>query len=106
MRQAPGARLDAGQTLQGSRRSNSSRIATSGYFSDRRKVVIDALSLKPDLWHTNRYGGTLLSTIPHGPENNLDHKDCDQIGCLELALKKGAALPKRTIELADDPNIA
>jgi hypothetical protein len=33
-------------------------------------IMAYLLSLKPDLGHINGYGGTLLSTILHGSENN------------------------------------
>ena len=64
------------------------------------------LSLKPDLGHINGYGGTLLSTILHGSENNPSRVGRDYVACLELALREGVALPKRAIELAGDPDCA
>ncbi|MEM9318851.1 MAG: ankyrin repeat domain-containing protein [Pseudomonadota bacterium] len=64
------------------------------------------LSLKPDLGHVNGYGGTLLGTIVHGSENNPARGGRDYIACLRLALVEGVALPKRTIELAGDPECA
>jgi len=63
------------------------------------------LSLKPDLGYVNKYGGTLLSTIIHGSANAPYRSPRDYIGCLELALKQGVALPRRAIELAGDPNV-
>lgn len=64
------------------------------------------LSLKPDLSHINGYGGTLLSTILHGSENNPARAGRDYVGCLELALLEGVALPKRAAMLAGDPECA
>ena len=64
------------------------------------------LRLKPDLGHINGYGGTLLSTILHGSENNPTRDGRDYVGCLRLALHEGVALPKRAIELAGDPECA
>lgn len=61
---------------------------------------------KPDLGHINSYGGTLLSTIIHGSENNPSRAGRDYVGCLELALREGVALPKRAIELAGDAECA
>ncbi len=55
------------------------------------------LSLKPDLSHINGYGGTLLSTIIHGSENNPDRAGGDYQSCLNLALREGVALPRNTI---------
>ena len=63
------------------------------------------LRLKPDLSHVNGYGGTLLSTIIHGSENNPKRETRDYLGCLELALKEGVALPKRAIDLAGTPEV-
>lgn len=64
------------------------------------------IGLKPDLSHINNYGGTLLSTIIHGSENNPNRTERDHVGCLELALNAGAALPRRAITLAGDPTVA
>ena len=64
------------------------------------------LQLKPDLSHVNVYGGTLLSTIIHGSENNPDRTERDHVGCLRLALEEGVALPRRAIELAGEPEVA
>ena len=63
------------------------------------------LSLKPDMSHVNGYGGTLLSTIIHGSENNPERAGRDYVGCLELALKEGVALPKRAIKMAGDAQV-
>ncbi len=63
------------------------------------------LSLKPDLGYINGYGGTLLSTIIHGSENNPERAGRDYLGCLELALKEGVALPKRAIKFAGDAKV-
>ncbi len=64
------------------------------------------LSLKPDLSHINGYGGTLLSTIIHGSENNPQRDGRDHLACLELALSEGVALPKRAIKMAGDAEVA
>lgn len=55
------------------------------------------LRLKPDLGHINAYGGTLLSTILHGADNNPNRDARDHVGCLELVLVEGVALPRRAI---------
>lgn len=70
------------------------------------EVMAYFLQLKPDLSHVNGYGGTLLSTIIHGSENNPDRERRDHIGCLRLALGEGVALPRRAIDLAGEPEIA
>jgi ankyrin repeat protein len=64
------------------------------------------LSLSPDLSHVNGYGGTLLSTIIHGSENCPQRAQRDYLGCLELALHLGVALPRRALTLAGDPEVA
>ncbi|MBO6676663.1 MAG: ankyrin repeat domain-containing protein [Rhizobiales bacterium] len=64
------------------------------------------LSLSPDLSHVNGYGGTLLSTIIHGSENCPQRAERDYLGCLELALRLGVALPRRALTLAGDPEVA
>lgn len=55
------------------------------------------LSLRPNLSHINGYGGTLLSTILHGSENNPARADRDHETCLRLALEAGVALPRHVI---------
>jgi ankyrin repeat protein len=70
------------------------------------EVLDYMLSLKPDLSHINSYGGTLLSTIIHGSENNPNRAGRDYVACLELVLQAGVALPKRAIGLAGDPVVA
>lgn len=70
------------------------------------EVMAYFLSLKPDLSHVDSYGGTLLSTIIHGSENCPQRADRDYIGCLELALEAGVALPRRVHELAGDQEVA
>ena len=70
------------------------------------EVMAYFLSLKPDLSHVNSYGGTLLSTIIHGSENCPQRADRDYIGCLELALEAGVALPRGVHELAGDQEVA
>ena len=69
-------------------------------------MVAYFLTLGPDLNHVNRYGGTLLSTIIHGSENCPARAERDHIGCLELVLEHGAALPRRAVEMAGDPDVA
>ena len=64
------------------------------------------LSLRPDLSHVNGYGGTLLSTIIHGSENNPHRAERDHLGCLRLALEQGVALPRPSIEFAGDEEVA
>jgi ankyrin repeat protein len=64
------------------------------------------LRLKPDLSHVNGYGGTLLSTILHGSENNPNRKGRDYVACLRLALEEGVALPRQAIERAGDAELA
>lgn len=64
------------------------------------------LKLSPDLSHINGYGGTLLSTIIHGSENNLNRAERDYVACLELALTEGVALPRRAIDLAGDEMVS
>ncbi len=63
------------------------------------------LSLKPDLGHVNGYGGTLLTTILHGAENNPNWAERDYIACLRLALEVGVALPKRVLDHTDATDI-
>lgn len=70
------------------------------------EIMTYFLSLSPDLSHINGYGGTLLSTILHGSENNPNRADRDYIACLRLALEEGVALPRRSIELAGNAEIA
>ncbi|NNL34880.1 MAG: ankyrin repeat domain-containing protein, partial [Silicimonas sp.] len=70
------------------------------------EVMAYFLSQKPDLSHVNGYGGTLLSTIIHGSENCPERAGRDHIGCLELALRAGVALPRRVPGLAGDPEVA
>ncbi|MCG6885161.1 MAG: ankyrin repeat domain-containing protein [Silicimonas sp.] len=64
------------------------------------------LSLGPDLTHVNGYGGTLLSTIIHGSENNPTREGRDYEGCLRLALEAGVALPRRAAQFAGDLALA
>ncbi|MDA7424063.1 ankyrin repeat domain-containing protein [Thalassococcus lentus] len=54
------------------------------------------INLQADLSHVNGYGGTLLSTIIHGSENNPSRQGRDYLECLRLALTAGVALPRRT----------
>lgn len=55
------------------------------------------LRLRPDLGHINGYGGTLLSTIIHGSENNPNAGGRDYVTCLELALEQGVVLPQEAM---------
>ncbi len=64
------------------------------------------LSLRPDLSHTNTYGGTLLSTIIHGSENAPDRANRDHLGCARIVLEHGVALPKQAVRLAGEPAMA
>ncbi len=68
-------------------------------------LVAYFLRLGPDLSHVNGFGGTLLSTIIHGSENCPNRAERDHIGCLQLALEHGVALPKRAVELAGEPEV-
>jgi ankyrin repeat protein len=70
------------------------------------EVMAYLLSLKPDLDHINGYGGTLLSTILHGSENNPLRADRDYVSCMRLALEEGVALPRRAMEVAGDEELA
>lgn len=70
------------------------------------EVMAWLLSLGPDLTHVNGYGGTLLSTILHGSENNPNRVDRDYIACLRLALEQGVALPRQMIGFAASEDIA
>lgn len=63
------------------------------------------LSLRPDLSHVNGYGGTLLSTIVHGSENNPATDRRDHVACLRLALEQGVALPRRLLEFVGNPEV-
>jgi hypothetical protein len=64
------------------------------------EVMAYFLSLGPDLTHVNGYGGTLLSTILHGSENNPSKENRDYIACLERALEQGVPLPRQAIGFA------
>lgn len=61
------------------------------------EVLAYFLSLRPDLSHVNGYGGTLLTTILHGSENNPDRAGRDYLACLDLALTASVALPRAVI---------
>jgi ankyrin repeat protein len=69
-------------------------------------IMAYLLSLGPDLGHINGYGGTLLSTILHGSENNPNLDSRDYVACLRLALEHGVALPRRAIDVAGDATLA
>lgn len=64
------------------------------------------LSLGPDLTHVNGYGGTLLSTIIHGSENNPNREGRDYEACLRLALEAGVDLPRRAAQFAGVPELS
>ncbi|MBU2994230.1 ankyrin repeat domain-containing protein [Octadecabacter sp. 1_MG-2023] len=68
-------------------------------------VLAYFLKLDPDLSHVNNYGGTLLSTIIHGSENNPNRGAADYVACLRLVLDHGVALPRKTIEMAGDDDV-
>lgn len=70
------------------------------------EVLAYFLSLRPDISHVNGFGGTLLSTIIHGSENNPNREGRDYVACVEQVLEYGVALPRRAIELAGDPEIS
>ncbi|GAB5375856.1 MAG: hypothetical protein AcusKO_23180 [Acuticoccus sp.] len=66
------------------------------------------LGLSPDLQRINAYGGTLLTTIIHGSQNNPARMTTgrDYPACLRLALGAGVPLPTSAIALAGDPAVA
>lgn len=70
------------------------------------EVLSYFLSLKPDLTHVNSYGGTLLSTIIHGSENNPHRAEREYLACLRIVLEHGVALPRHAVELAGDPEVS
>ena len=70
------------------------------------EVMAYLLSLRPDLTHVNRYGGTLLSTILHGSTNCPAAAVRDHAACLELALTHGVALPRAAVEFAGREDLA
>ncbi|MEM9349518.1 MAG: ankyrin repeat domain-containing protein [Pseudomonadota bacterium] len=72
-------------------------VQSAGWRGDGEAMAY-LLSLKPDLSHVNGYGGTLLSTIIHGSENAPPGGN--HVGCLELALAEGVALPRPAIRHA------
>lgn len=63
-------------------------------------IMAYLLTLSPDLGHINGYGGTLLSTILHGSENNPNAEGRDYVACMRLALEQGVAIPRRAPDLA------
>jgi hypothetical protein len=69
-------------------------------------IMAYLLSLKPDLGHINGYGGTLLSTILHGSENNPNRSGRDYVTCLRLALEQGVACRDGRWRLAGDEALA
>ena len=68
-------------------------------------VMAYFLKLSPNLGHVNNYGGTLLSTILHGAENNPQRANGDYIGCLQLALDEGVALPRKALDATGSAEI-
>ncbi len=70
------------------------------------EVMSYLLTLRPDLSHTNSYGGTLLSTIIHGSENAPDRAERDHVGCARIALEHGVALPRQAVRLAGSTEMA
>ena len=64
------------------------------------------LRLMPDLTHVNRYGGTLLTTILHGADNNPNRAERDHIECLRLVLEHGLALPRAVLNNVANDDIA
>lgn len=69
-------------------------------------IMAYLLRQKPDLGHINGYGGTLLSTILHGSENNPSRLGRDYSTCLRLALEQGVAIPRAAPDRAGDPALA
>ena len=69
------------------------------------EILAYFLKLRPNLSHVNSYGGTLLSTIIHGSENNPNREAADYVGCLHLVLEHGVAIPRRAIDLAGDSRV-
>ncbi len=70
------------------------------------EVMAYFLKLRPDLSHVNGYGGTLLSTILHGSENNPERAERDHIACFRLALEAGVALPEAVIRNAGREDVS
>lgn len=68
-------------------------------------VMAYFLKLAPDLGHVNNYGGSLLSTILHGSENNPKRAGADYESRLRMALDHGVALPKQAIRFAGDDDL-
>lgn len=64
------------------------------------------LRLKPDLAHTNGHGGTILSTILHGANNNPTRAQGDYIACARRVLEEGVALPENAIWVASVPELS
>ncbi len=64
------------------------------------EVLAYFLSLTPDLSHVNAYGGTLLSTILHGSENNPNRAARDYPACLQMVLEAGVSVPRAAIDFA------
>ena len=71
-----------------------------------REVMGYLLTFGPDLTHVNGYGGTLLSTVIHGSENNSNRDGRDYEACLRLVLEAGVDLPRRAIQFAGVPELA
>ncbi|MCG8668522.1 MAG: ankyrin repeat domain-containing protein [Pseudomonadales bacterium] len=61
---------------------------------------------KPNLNHTNAYGGTLLSTIIHGSENCPQRANREHIECAQLALEFGVELPRKASQFATNPEMS
>ncbi len=64
------------------------------------------LTQDPDLSHINGYGGTLISTILHGSENNPDKTGRAYSKCLLLALEAGAMLTQNEIRFSGHAELA
>ncbi|MFY0596971.1 MAG: ankyrin repeat domain-containing protein [Cognatishimia sp.] len=70
------------------------------------EVLSYFMDLKPDLGHINGYGGTLLSTIIHGSENNPNRDQRDYLACLKVVLTEGVAIPRGAIDMAGDERVS
>jgi len=70
------------------------------------EVLAYFMDLKPDLGHINGYGGTLLSTIIHGSENNPNRDQRDYVACLKVVLTEGVAIPRGAIDMAGEESVS
>ncbi|MEM9550682.1 MAG: ankyrin repeat domain-containing protein, partial [Pseudomonadota bacterium] len=70
------------------------------------EVIAYFLSLGPDLFHVNSYGGGLISTIIHGSENCPQREDRDYVTCARLALDAGAPLQASVVRFTGNEDLA